>query len=365
MLHVQIPRRIVYGKGAVKRLAATCESIGLKKSQDLIIVSGSSATKRITETVVFPLVEDRYQITHIVIDDKDRNLTGLDNILSSLHEKEATLIACGGGKVMDLVKLAASIASRNYISIPTSAAHDGFSSPFIGYLLRQKLEKNKIKAKEVKYSGFKPISPVAIVGDTEIIKKAPYSFLAAGFCDLMAKKTAYADWMLANRLRGEHFDEHAATFGLFSGEIAEQGIKLVARGHYHGYGLVVKALGNSGIAMSLAGSSRPASGSEHLISHYLDMLSLKYGIQLKSHGFQVGLATIIISYLHAMDWEKVKKQLKQVKAPINAKMLGIDHEILLEALLNAHKIRPDRYTILGDGLNREAAENALSVTETG
>ncbi|MFW9997401.1 MAG: iron-containing alcohol dehydrogenase [Candidatus Odinarchaeota archaeon] len=362
---IQIPRRFVYGKGAISRLEATCESIGLNKSDRLVTVSGSSATKRIAEAKVLPLIEDSYQAELVVVENDNLGISGLETVLNSLQGGKATLIACGGGRVMDLVKIAASITSSSWISFPTSASHDGFSSPFIGYLLRQELEKLKKGNKGPKYPDYDPISPIAIVADIKFVKEASYSFLAAGFCDLIAKRTAYADWQLANRLRGEYFDEHAATFGLFSGEIAEKGIKLVANGHERGFGLVVQALGNSGIAMSLAGNSRPASGSEHLISHYLDTLSIKHGLKSGLHGFQVGLATIITSYLHAMNWEKVKALLEQVKAPVTVKELGIDREILLDALLNAHKIRPDRYTILGDGLNREAAENAVEVTGTG
>ncbi|MHA1447859.1 MAG: iron-containing alcohol dehydrogenase [Candidatus Hodarchaeales archaeon] len=364
MLFVEVPRKVVYGKGAISKLETACESIGMKKKDELAIVSGDSATKRIAEEKIAPLIEDSYEVQHIVIEKTMNGISGVESIISSCKGEKVMLIACGGGRIMDMVKMATAAIKSNYISLPTSASHDGFSSPYIGFLLRKELEEEQEKNKESKITHYSPVSPIAIVGDTELAHKAPYSYLASGYCDLLAKRTAYADWVLANRLRGEHFDEHAAIFGLFSATMAEKGVKLVAMNQERGVRLVIKALGNSGVSMSLAGNSRPASGAEHLISHYMDLLSVKRGFK-SSHGYQVGLATIITSYLHGLDWEKTRSFLKQVKAPVNARELGIDRDILLEALLNAHKIRPDRYTILGDGLNREAAENALDFTETG
>ena len=131
-----------------------------------------------------------------------------------------------------------------------------------------------------------------------------------------------------------------------------------------GVRLVTKALGNSGVAMSIAGNSRPASGSEHLISHYLDYLAVKdrWDNSKSSHGFQVGLGTVIAMYLHGGDWKKILSILQAVKHPLTFQEVGVDRDILIETLLNAHTIRPERYTILGDGLTKKAAINVLEAT---
>ena len=122
---------------------------------------------------------------------------------------------------------------------------------------------------------------------------------------------------------------------------------------------VVKGLISSGVAMSIAGSSRPASGAEHLFSHALDMIAPKPAL----HGEQCGVGTILMAYLHGLKWEHIRETLKRVGAPINAYELGIEPEYIIEALTVAHTIRPERYTILGkEGITREAAEKAARIT---
>jgi len=111
--------------------------------------------------------------------------------------------------------------------------------------------------------------------------------------------------------------------------------------------------------MSVAGSSRPCSGSEHLFSHALDRVSSRPSL----HGEQCGVGAIMMMYLHGGDWHRLKNALLTIGAPTTAQELGVTNEEVILALVMAHTIRPDRYTILGDnGLTRDAAERLASVT---
>ena len=124
--------------------------------------------------------------------------------------------------------------------------------------------------------------------------------------------------------------------------------------------VVTKALVSSGVAMSIAGSSRPASGAEHLISHQLDRLAPDPAL----HGHQVGVASIVTEYLHSGDdgeWTDVRDALASIDAPTTAEGLGIDERTFVSAMTTAHEIR-DRYTILGDGVSERAAIEAATVT---
>ena len=115
----------------------------------------------------------------------------------------------------------------------------------------------------------------------------------------------------------------------------------------------------SGISMSVAGSSRPTSGSEHMFSHALDRM----GISPAMHGEQCGVGSIIMMYLHGGDWQSIKTALRRIGAPTDAKGLGISDEDIIEALTTAHEIRKDRFTILGDnGLTKESARKAATIT---
>jgi len=122
---------------------------------------------------------------------------------------------------------------------------------------------------------------------------------------------------------------------------------------------VVEALISCGVAMSIAGSSRPCSGSEHLFSHALGMVAPQPAL----HGEQVGVGTIMCAYLHGANWQLIKDVLNKIGAPTNARGLGIENKYVVKAMTIAHRIRPDRYTILGEkGLTREAAERVAQVT---
>ena len=110
--------------------------------------------------------------------------------------------------------------------------------------------------------------------------------------------------------------------------------------------------------MSIAGSSRPASGAEHKFSHALDQIADTPAL----HGAQCGIGTIMMMYLHGGDWEQVRKALKAVGAPTTAQQLNIPDEQIIQALVKAHEIKPERYTILGfKGLTEDAA-GALAKT---
>ena len=370
VISVSVARKIIYGTGAIKKLPETCSELGLHK---VWIVSGGSETKNIRDKSIMPLLESvsNLEINTLEIGkgSYEEEIETLQEVFKQKHSKSAhnldpfageAIIASGGGRVMDIIKVVSHFSGIPWISLPTSASHDGFSSPFINFILRE-----AIKEQEKKFGPFVSSSPLAIVGDTNLISKSPYKHLISGVGDLLAKLTAVKDWQLAMRLRGEYYDEYAATFGQVSARIVEEGYSLISQGTEPGARLVTKALGNSGVAMSIAGNSRPASGCEHLISHYLDYLSVReqrFDNSKSTHGFQVGLGTVIGMYLHGGDWKKILSILEAVKHPTSFQELGIDRDILVETLINAHKIRPERYTILGDGLTKKAAINVIEAT---
>jgi glycerol-1-phosphate dehydrogenase [NAD(P)+] len=110
--------------------------------------------------------------------------------------------------------------------------------------------------------------------------------------------------------------------------------------------------------MSIAGSSRPASGSEHKFAHALNRIAPGKAL----HGELCGIGTIVMMYLHGGDWEMIRDALLSVGAPTRADEMGIGPDTVIDALISAHEIRPERYTILDTGLNRRAAERAAEAT---
>ena len=201
-------------------------------------------------------------------------------------------------------------------------------------------------------------SPLALVADTEVIAGAPHRLLASGCADIISNYTAVRDWELAHRLCGEAFSEYASTLSSMTAQIIMNSSDSIKPGLEESAWMVIKALVSSGVAMSIAGSSRPASGSEHKFAHALSRIASNSGL----HGEQCGLGTIMMMYLHGGDWQSIKNALSKIGAPTTASELGIREEHIIQALLYAHNIRPERYTILSRGLNEKAAVNLAEAT---
>ena len=227
-----------------------------------------------------------------------------------------------------------------FVSMPTAASHDGMLSP-------QASIKDSKKATSVKAH-----APIAVIGDSEIIANAPPRLLSAGCADLISNFTAIKDWKLAHRLKHDSYSSSAASLSLMSAKLITDNAENIKPGLEESARLVIKSLFSSGMAISIAGSSRPASGSEHKFSHALDLINEKSGL----HGEQCGIGTILMMNVYGGDWEFIRDSLKSVGAPTTAKELGVSDDDIIEALTLAHTIRPERYTILGDnGFSKDAA----------
>jgi glycerol-1-phosphate dehydrogenase [NAD(P)+] len=202
--------------------------------------------------------------------------------------------------------------------------------------------------------------PLAVVADTEILADAPWELTTAGCADIISNYTAVLDWRLARRLKNVSYSEYGAALSEMTAEILVDNADSVRPGLEESAWVVVKALVSSGVAMSIAGSSRPASGAEHLFSHQLDRIAPGTAL----HGHQAGVGSIVTAYLHGGEsgmWRNIRDALESIDAPTNADELGVTEDQVIEALTTAHEIR-DRYTILGDGLEERAARQAAEYT---
>ncbi|TFG10749.1 NAD(P)-dependent glycerol-1-phosphate dehydrogenase [Candidatus Heimdallarchaeota archaeon] len=257
------------------------------------------------------------------------------------------VIGLGGGRPIDIAKSVAFKTDQRFISIPTISSHDGVASSRASIMGTNK--RHSIQA----------LPPIAVVADTIILDKSPYRFTAAGCGDLIAKKTAIADWTLSHRLRNELISEYSIALSDMTVQLITKNADII-RSQIEGYSrIVVKALISSSLAMCVAGSSRPGSGSEHMFSHALDSIAEHPAL----HGEQCALGTLMMGYLHNLNWESIRDLMTKIGLPTKAKELGLKDEEIVRALELANTIRPERYTVLGrDGLTREAAEKVAIVT---
>ena len=332
-----LPRIVVTGPGVLEQLPAVIAELDLPERG--LIVCDSNTLKIAGRQVNEYLEIGGHQMKKVVV--KGANSQELLRVEDALDGIDF-LVGVGGGRPIDLAKQAGFNKNIPFVSIPTAASHDGFGSARSS--IRQAGRKTSMQA----------IPPIAVVADTTIISRAPSRLLAAGVGDIVSNQTAVLDW----RLDGQKADysEYAAALSEMAAQLVEDGIEKVASGTEEGVRLVVKALISSGVAMSIAGTSRPASGGEHKFSHWLDANSDNPAL----HGEQCGLGSIVTMYLHGGDWEKIRDTLKAVNAPINSKGLGMDDGMVLSAFINSKEIRPQRTTILDKTEPKSIEEAALA-----
>jgi glycerol-1-phosphate dehydrogenase [NAD(P)+] len=193
-----------------------------------------------------------------------------------------------------------------------------------------------------------------------VIAQAPWRFVISGCGDVIAKFTAVKDWKLAHQKVNEYYGEYAASLALMSAKLVMENAELIVSRKDEGLRVLLEALISCGVAMSIAGSSRPCSGSEHLFSHALDMLNNHHAM----HGEQCGVGSILTAYLYKSNWQKIRNTLKQIGAPTTAKELGVKDYEVVKALELAAKIRPERYTILHKlNLDFDACQRTAKATE--
>ena len=332
---IQMPREVHIGPNVINDTGKISKD--LKLPGEPLVVTGNR-TLKIGGELVYDSLEDA-GFNPEIIQIKNATPKDVESVESKLSENSFAL-GVGGGKVIDVAKLAATNKKSYFISIPTTASHDGIASPMASI----KNSKGSVSLKAQ--------APMALIADSEILKNAPFRFLASGCADIVSNYTAVKDWRLAKRLQNENFSESAAALSIMSAKLIIQSADSIKEGLELSSRLVAKMLFSSGMAISIAGSSRPASGSEHLFSHALDKIAKKPAL----HGEQCGIGTIMMMKLYGGNWKCIRDSLKRMKAPTTAEEIGIDKDEIIEALTIAHTIRPDRYTILGDrGISQDAA----------
>lgn len=338
------PRTVLVGHGVLDQLGSTCRDLEL--DGPAVVVMGPTTKGIAGDRAVRLLQEAGLKAEPLVVEGATE--ASVAQVQEALRKAMATVaIGVGGGSVIDVAKLGSFRAQAPFVSVPTSAAHDGITSP------RASIRDHRGSA------SLAAQAPLAILADTDIIQRAPFRFLAAGCGDVLSNLNAIRDWKLAHKLRNEEFSGMAAALSLNAAELVLEHAPDIKPGLEESAWVVTKALIVSGVSMSVAGSSRPASGAEHMVSHVLDKLAPGKAL----HGEQCGVATILTLHLHGGDWEQVRDALRAIGAPTTAKELGIPRGTLVEALVEAPRVRPERYTILGDqGLTREAAERLVRVT---
>jgi glycerol-1-phosphate dehydrogenase [NAD(P)+] len=338
------PRVVLAGHGVLNDLGTTCRQFDFADKG--AVVTGPKTVELAGNRAAEILRAEGFDAGVIIA--KEATEREVDRVAAEAGAMGARfLIAAGGGSKIDITKVVAHRLHIPFVSLPTSAAHDGISSP-----------RASLHGAE-RTTSIDAAVPVGIIADTQVIVQAPFRLLASGCADVISNVTAVLDWHLAVRLKNEEFSSTATTLSEYAAREIMDHAASIKPGLEESVWIAIRPMIVAGIAMSVAGSSRPCSGSEHLFSHALDRVAARPSL----HGDQCGVGAVMMMYLHGGDWQKVQSALRTIGAPTSAAELGVTSEEVVNALVLAHTLRPDRYTILGDnGLTREAAERLASRT---
>lgn len=337
---INIPSLLKIGRGKISKIGKYLSDRGYVKAA-LFFGDG-------IEEIVASALYSGFEINGI--ETVHRDIIKEINIESVIHtafkipSDTNVLLGIGGGKALDYSKYCAHVLKLPYISVPTSVSNDGFCSPNASLLVAG-------KRKSVKSS-----IPYGVVVDLAITSASPVSYLYSGLGDMISKVTALWDWKSAFQKGFEEHNDFASLISHNSLDVLYSGMTEKISSDNFQYKLVNSLL-LSGIAMEIAGSSRPASGSEHLISHALDAVCKTPHM----HGMQVGVAAYLCALLQGNKAELVSKFLSDTGFVEYVAKAPLSKADFIEALKIAPSIKQGYYTILSEA---DSFSRALAYIES-
>ena len=267
-------------KGAISRLSSLCEKyerILLVADENTYGAAGDSVeaalSGKILSRVIFSgktiLIPDEVAIERV-----RQEIAGIDLI-----------VGIGSGVIQDLSKYVSFFSKIPYMIVATAPSMDGYASTGAAMILKG--------MKETVGAGL----PRAIIADTEVLRNAPIDMIKAGFGDIIGKYSALNDWKLAACVNGEYFCQYIydVTYQMIMNTL--ETAKGLLNREEESVKAIMEALVIVGIMMSFAGSSRPASGSEHHLSHFFEIVGIVNDEFYFTHGIDVVYSTVITAEL--------------------------------------------------------------------
>lgn len=313
--HTIVTERVEIESGLTPKTGKILTDAGFPKK--VLVVSDDNAMKA-ADGVLESLIASGFDVKKLIYSNmmyaKIEQVAEVEALCTDIDG----IIAVGTGSIDDICRVASFRQGKKFCIFATAPSMDGFASDTAPII------ENNFK------KSFFVEQPSVILADTKILAKAPLELKAAGFGDMVAKYIGIADWRIANLLIDEYYCPAVA-------DITMQGVKKVVDLADKVSGEDEEAVGNimeglilSGIGMKLAKCSRPASGAEHVVSHYLECYKLARGIWPEFHGKKVGVATVLINRIYhniadrvtdiypapeTLDWDDIKSAFDETQIP--------------------------------------------------
>ncbi|MCL2421244.1 MAG: sn-glycerol-1-phosphate dehydrogenase [Defluviitaleaceae bacterium] len=279
--HPEIKMKVEIGRGLLPKTAEI-----LKDFPRNILIVADKNTLAASDGILDILKSGGFNFAlHCYDNCTEANITDVQEIekLAAPHDG---ILAVGSGSIGDICRLASFNAKKEFAIFATAPSMDGFAS----------------NASPIIYGNFKETvqchGPSVIIGDTDILAKAPANLKSSGFGDVIAKYVALVDWKIAALVSDEYY---CPSVDKLVKDVLEKTMRLadkVTEEDPETAQAIMEALVLSGLCMILANSTRPASAAEHLVAHYWEIKKLERQEKMAFHGEKVGLGTLLIAKLY-------------------------------------------------------------------
>ncbi len=353
--------RVFRGEGEFTKFA---EELNAKR----VLLVCDSNTQAFSTNIKQILSEGKKEIATYLFAEKHLipEIENLGELLERAKEYDY-ILGVGSGTLNDICKYVAFKREIPYGIFATAPSMDGY-----------------VSSVSALYDGGRKVTlpttvPSDVLIDLNVLKNAPLEMIVAGAGDMIGKYTSLLDWKFAYLLNGEKYDEEIVERMKKAVELCMRQARELVNRNESAVSSLIEGLILSGIEMQNAGNSRPASGCEHHVSHYLEMAAERLNTHFAPHGVQVALGSLVGNalYRYALSCqaegislvaedilglptiEELKTLYKDIGLPVTFAEIGVDEELLEETIGNAYTVR-ERFTVMSflqeRGLLAEAAK---------
>lgn len=326
---------VIIESGAIKKVPDVVRSYGAKK---VFVLADQNTYAAAGEQVAATLAAAGIPYTVYCLPGKERiepDERAVGSVAMHFDYTCDLILGVGSGVVNDTGKIIANLTGRQYVIFGTAPSMDGYASA-TSSVIRDGL-KVSIDSR----------LPDTVIGDLDILAKAPMRMILSGLGDMLAKYISLAEWKISKIINGEYYCETVVELVNQALQACVDNLEGIAKRDKNAIAAVMNGMVLSGIAMNYAGVSRPASGMEHYLSHICDMRGVEFGLPFDLHGIQCGAATVIcleiyeklrsvipnrekaLAYVEAFSYEDWKKKLQA--------WLGKSGEVMISNEAKEHK----------------------------
>ena len=252
--------------------------------------------------------------------------TAINALQECVTDKTDLIVGVGSGVINDICKYVSYCRDLPYFIVATAPSMDGYASNGAALILGgMKISPNA-----------RP--PKAIIADTRVLKDAPMEMLQAGYGDIMGKLSCLNDWKLATLINGEYFC--GFVYDLTMNTVLElmPMAQAILERDEQAVGALMEALVAVGVAMSFVGNSRPASGSEHHLSHFFEITGIVHGRPYLPHGIDVAFSSIVTAMLRqqiltqtpslqTLDYAAWESTIRQVYGSVSQGVIDLQNKL--------------------------------------